>query len=237
MHPLNELTGQRFGRLLVVRRAGSYRGGATWLCRCDCGVEREVIGWELTSQTRPRKSCGCLIKEWRRSGDSGRTHGLRRHPLYKKWCGIKERCSNPNHKHWKDYGGRGIGVCRGWAESFESFLADVGAPPTRRHSIDRRDNDRGYDCGHCDDCISRGAAPNWRWATMPEQVRNSRTAHVVEHDGVSQCIADWATTTGIAASTISFRLRSGWSTSRALTEPVGPQRPKTRNGRRLSTAP
>lgn len=107
-----------------------------------------------------------------------KTHGAggydRRTTEYNTWVGMVQRCTNPKNIGWRLYGGRGIAVCERWRWSFESFLADMGAKPSPTHSIDRIDNDRGYDCGACPDCIERNARANCRWATPTEQSRNRR---------------------------------------------------------------
>jgi hypothetical protein len=81
---------------------------------------------------------------------------------YSCWLELRSRCRNPRHRRYKDYGGRGITVCERWDNSFENFLADMGRRPSRYHSIDRKDNDRGYSPGNC------------RWATREQQRNNQR---------------------------------------------------------------
>lgn len=75
---------------------------------------------------------------------------------------MRQRCLNPNHEHYADYGGRGIGICQPWLDSFAAFLADMGPRPSPRHSIDRKDNEKGYSPDNC------------RWATPDVQARNRR---------------------------------------------------------------
>lgn len=151
-------TGNRHGRLVVLREAGRQHREVMWVCRCDCGAEVTVRG----AQMRHGKSasCGCL-RAIRASATHG-THRLKQTPEYKTWCGIKNRCKHPYMKSYKYYGGRGIRMCDRWANSFEAFLADMGTKPTPQHSIDRIDNDKGYEPGNC------------RWATAHEQVMNRR---------------------------------------------------------------
>lgn len=114
------------------------------------------------------------------------------------------RCEVPTSKHFADYGGRGIAVCRQWRRSFESFLAAVGRKPTPSHSLDRIDNAKGYKPG------------NVRWATREEQARNRRNNHVVHFRGQSLPVVAWAERTGIKYRTLMARLARGWSPARAL---------------------
>jgi hypothetical protein len=108
-----------------------------------------------------------------------------------------QRCSNPNAKNYSRYGGRGISVCAEWAASFERFLSDVGPCPSSDHSIDRIDNDGGYEPG------------NVRWATRVEQMRNTSRADLVTYQGRTQTLGQWAVETGIPRGTIWNRIRRG----------------------------
>lgn len=205
-----DLAGQTFGRWLVLRLIEADRG-LRWLCRCQCGTEREVSGGHLKSGAS--ESCGCITREV--TSERNRTHGKSESREYEIWCGIKKRCHDKKCTRYSDYGGRGIKVCDRWLHSFENFLADMGPCPSKKHSIDRfPDNDGNYEPGNC------------RWATGLEQGRNCRRNRVMTWSGKSQCIAAWSEEIGIDAKTIQRRLGLGWSDEEALTTSIGSVRHK-----------
>jgi hypothetical protein len=196
-----DLTGRQFGMLTVLRRAGSFPNGKGtnpgWLVRCRCGTEKRVRAGNLT--TGRSTSCGCALTR----------HGMYGTPEYAAWTSIRQRCENPRARSFPNYGARGIRVCPRWRASFEAFLADMGRRPTPRHSVDRIDNGSDYTPDNC------------RWATPTEQQRNKRTTRLLEADGRVMSLAAWAEETGIGRTTITERIRRGWSVSRAVTTPPG----------------
>jgi hypothetical protein len=197
-HGLLEMAGQRFGRWLVVERTGSTKT-AYWLCRCDCGAERAVNGSSLRKGLS--QSCGCLGREL--SAQRRLKHGGKGSPEYRVWAGMKTRCLNPNDKHFKDYGGRGIKVCERWL-SFEMFRHDMGPRPSAGHSIDRRDSDGDYEPGNC------------RWATSKEQTRNYSRNRLYAIGDVAKCLVEWCEEYGKRYHLVHARLRRGWPLERAL---------------------
>ena len=149
------MIGLRFNMLVVLRetRKPGVRG-RFYVCRCDCGAEAVAYGGHL--RAGGRKSCGCALAA------SKRTHGMSRTPEYKAWDGARARCNNPANRKYPLYGGRGIRMADEWLHSFSAFIAEVGPRPSLKHSLDRKDNDRGYEPG------------NVRWATTREQNINRR---------------------------------------------------------------
>ena len=155
---MKNLTGQKFGRLLVLKFLESRDNKRFWLCLCDCGKFKEKPTGELTNGGT--LSCGCMKRE--KILKATTTHGLTKTPEYQTWAGIKKRCLNSKNKDYHHYGGRGITICKRWLNSFENFLEDMGERPSKNHSIDRIDNNSNY------------CKENCRWATQKEQKRNTR---------------------------------------------------------------
>lgn len=127
---------------------------------------------------------------------------------YSTWSSMLSRCNNKNHRAYASYGGRGITVCEDWAQSYPSFLRDMGRKPSPSHSLERIDNSRGYEPGNC------------RWATMREQSNNRRSSQFLSAFGRSQTKAMWAREFGLSPEMLHNRLRNGWPLEEALTKPL-----------------
>ena len=156
--PVTDITGQRFGRLVVMQHVRGERPYQYWSAKCDCGAEIEAEARQLKRGFK--QSCGCLLRELRAAMV---THGKSRRgavaPEYKCWQAMHQRCTDASRHNYARYGGRGISVCERWRD-FVAFLEDVGPRPDRAHTIDRIDNDGNYEPG------------NVRWATKSEQSLN-----------------------------------------------------------------
>lgn len=188
--------GATFGRLTVVDVAPRSRVS----CKCSCGNQHVAIAGNLLSgRTR---SCGCI----RRENNNHITHGKTGSLTHTRWLVMRRRCSNPKTTGYENYGGRGIKVCERWAD-YSSFLADMGECPPGM-TIDRIDSDGNYEPENC------------RWATKLTQARNTRANHVLEFNGQTKCLEEWAEEYGMSSRSLMSRLRLGWSVEKALTTPI-----------------
>lgn len=167
MGKVKDLSGQKFGRLTVLRRVDNGSRLAEWLCLCDCG--KTVVKKGTLISRGYVKSCGCLQREQaRKYGGVNRKHGDQGSRLYGVWLGMKSRCYNSNVHNFQNYGGRGIRVCDEWLHDYPKFKEWAiasgydGEAPQGKCTIDRIDVDGNYEPSNC------------RWADMSTQRRNQR---------------------------------------------------------------
>jgi len=141
-------------------------------------------------------------------------------PTYRSWESMRTRCLGVWSTTYSYYGGRGIAICARWMR-FENFLEDMGERPPKT-SIDRIDNNAHYSCGHCEQCQSNGWKANCQWATRSQQAQNSRQVVLIEFNGESRCLAEWARVLGMNRYTLHSRLfKAGWPVEKAMTTPAG----------------
>lgn len=196
-----DLVGQTFGRLTVVSRVPDSTGRhrTMWLCKCICGTEVTRRSDSLKDKNTKASSChNCC----RMVGATthGNAVGGKPTPEYTIWQAMLQRC-----RHHKSYAGRGITVCERW-QNFEAFLADMGPRPDNNHSIERKDNDKGYAPDNCVWCPS-----------MMIQLANTRRNRYVLLDGQKVHVTEAARRLGLNPVTVSGRLnKSGWSVERAF---------------------
>ncbi len=138
------------------------------------------------------------------AGSTHTLHGNSKKPEYKIWVCIKSRCFNVNNTRYKNYGGRGITMCKAWADSYEAFYKDMGAMPSPKHSIDRIDVNGNYEPLNC------------RWATQEEQSNNTTRSRYFTINGNTLNLTQWAKKYGLHLDTTRARIRLGWSIEEAL---------------------
>lgn len=207
-----DLTGERFGHLVVLSQAEDYISphgvvSHRWLCQCDCGNKTIVTASGLKSKEHRTKSCGCMHHP--------KTHGLTNAHIYNVWTNMKQRCNNPHHKAYKNYGARGITVCDEWSNSSEAFFKwafDNGY--SEGLELDRIDNNLGYFPENC------------RWITHKEQQLNKRNNRLVEYNGETKPLILWQQELGFDYHRINVRLLKGWDAKRAFETPVQIQKKK-----------
>ena len=177
-----DLTGQRFGRLTVLRRDESVHGHgkiSKWICQCDCGKVKSINSYHL--RFGPTKSCGCYQKE-RASESTSKHYSPERIKLDAVWRAMIQRCERKTCKSYHNYGGRGISVCKQWHD-IENFITDMLPGYHFGLQLDRIDNNGNYEPSNC------------RWVTPKENTHNFRRNVWVTAMGKRMIQADWARAT------------------------------------------
>lgn len=201
--------GKKFGKWTVIGHPFSV--GSAWQYRavvqCDCGAVSAVVCGNLASgKSESCPSCANTGKHMSHGGSQRRG----KHPLYGVWTAMLSRCSNPNNRAFKDYGGRGISVCDEWSQDFAAFREwSESHGYARGLQIDRIDNELGYSPDNC------------RFVPCQTNQRNRRSNKKVTAFGETKCIAEWADDSRcvVARSALAYRLASGWNPETALTKP------------------
>lgn len=185
--------GKKYGALRVISRQ-PISGASQWLCQCDCGQQTVARGSNI--KRGHTTSCGC--RRWKH----GHASNYRATPTYRTWQCMITRCNERYATEYKNYGGRGIKVCKRW-KKFENFLKDMGERPSGK-TLDRINNDGNYEPSNC------------RWATPKEQKRNSRTSRFIVINGEKKTIAEWAEISSISYRTLYDRIRGGVPSNKLL---------------------
>lgn len=204
MPKIIDLTGQKFGRLTVIKYVGKDKHHfAHWLCRCDCGNEKTINSNALRSGVTI--SCGCYHSE--RTVKVHSKHNLSHTRLYTEWRHMKDRCLNPNHKAYSYYGGRGITICPEWKDDVQAFADwSYSNGYADNLTLDRIDANGNYEPSNC------------RWITQSEQMSNTRRCQIYEINGEKHTISEWCKIYNVPYERTRNRVvNRGWNIEKALT--------------------
>ena len=208
---MKDLIGKEFGRLVVLEQHPEKKKGyIQWICKCQCG-NIIVVRSDLLKSGGVR-SCGCLAREihsayCRGLGLARTTHKKSNTRLYKIYSNMKDRCYNKNNHAYKDYGLRGITICKEWLKDFNTFYEwAINNGYKDNLTIDRKDNNSGYSPDNC------------RWITRTKQCLNTRNNKFITYNNKTQTLKEWTDELGLSYSKIWKRLHRGWSFERAIKE-------------------
>lgn len=199
MAKAKDITGQKFNMLTALYPVGVSKNGTwIWMCKCDCGNEKQINSRNLHSGGT--RSCGCLAKKARIENMkklNGVYHGFSKEKLHSVWLSMRGRCCNPNNYDFKYYGGKGIQICEEWLEyeSFKEWAFINGY--SEGLTLDRIDSSKNY------------CPENCRWVDMKTQSNNKSNNVVIEYNGESHTLKEWAEILGINYSTVHKRYSAG----------------------------
>lgn len=192
-------TGKFYGNLMVIefsylRKTKSGVNQSMWLCQCECGEVFEVRAGDL------RRKDGRAIRSCKYCGPTRHSHctGFQSSE-YISWRSMKTRCQRQ-----KDYISRNITVCEQWVNSFVNFLEDMGFKPDPSYTIERIDNNKGYEPGNC------------KWATRYDQSRNKRSNTKITINDRTMILADWIKESGVSIWKYFYLVKNGDSPEEAL---------------------
>lgn len=195
MSQLIDLTGQRFGRLVVIKRArNGNTTGAKWECQCDCGKQTISDGYDL----RQGKAISCGCSRGTLFPEPHFKHGCSNTKLYREWAGMKSRCYGKSSSSFKCHGGRGISVCEEWLSGFAPFKDwALKNGFCKDLTLDRINNDGNYEPSNC------------RWITNKEQSRNKQDTIFVLLNGVRIPFVDAVEQLGLTYHKAWYKMRKG----------------------------
>ena len=200
------LKGRKFNKLQVIDFYGNKKGRTYWQCKCDCGKVCILEAYKIKSGHT--KSCGCLGVENKKTlYKYSIKHKKMDTKLYRVWQNMKRRCYTASSNSYKNYGARGIKVCKEWSQDFISFYNWAMANGYKENlTIDRINVNGNYEPNNC------------RWATMEEQANNKRNNVFINYNGEKLSINQWSKKTGIKRETIYWRLQHGFSLEKVFSK-------------------
>lgn len=210
MAKFEDLTGQKFGRLTVIKRAENSKCGRTrWLCKCECGNYKDVQSIHL--KNKKILSCGCLAIENTIKRNS--SHNLSKIRMYKIYHGMKQRCYNSKNPEYHNYGGRGIIICNEWLDKEDGFINfynwAIQNGYSKDLSIDRIDVNGNYEPSNC------------RWADEKIQSNNKRCSHYITYKNETHTMKEWCEELNLKYGIVKSRIYRNWTPEEAFETPIG----------------
>ena len=206
MAKYKDLTGMRFGRLVVLKESEpTSTNKRNWLCQCDCGSI--VVKSDHSLRYNGTKSCGCIQKEQlAKRNHENRKWDIKNDRIHRIWGAMKHRCYSENDTHYSNYGGRGIKICDEWLNDFEAFQEWVLSNGYSDNlTIDRIDGDKGYYPENC------------RWATQKQQANNFSRNKILEYEGEKHTLTEWCEILGLNYGRTKARINAcGWTVEEAF---------------------
>lgn len=200
---MEDLTGNKYGRLTILKYSHNVGTNSFWICKCECGNIKAIQGTRMKKGST--KSCGCYSVEV--STKHGNKSGGKESGAYTSWRGMIDRCTNPNADNYQYYGGRGISICERWLD-FSNFLEDMGERPLKG-TIERKNNSKGYFPENC------------AWACRRKQANNTRRNHYITYKGKQMSIAEASRIYGIPYYTLRSRIYNyKWDIEKAIETPT-----------------
>lgn len=218
MGRLKDYTGERFGRLIVIKRVENNKHNQVrWLCKCDCGNKKIVLANALREGNT--RSCGCLKHEQNYINIVHITHNKSNTRLYNIWKNMKNRCNNPKNRRHKFYYDKGIKVCNEWQKNFMSFYKWAMENGYKENlTIDRIDNNGNYEPNNC------------RWATITEQNNNQSNNIRIYYNNITYNVKDFCKKYKIKRCTLMQRLKNNWNIEKIINTPIQSKRSILYNG-------
>lgn len=203
MGKFQDLTGQKFGSLTVIKKIDNINGRTAYLCECECGNRKNIAGKYLKNGST--KTCGC----GKSINPHHKKHGQSNNKIYFKYKNMINRCYRQEDKKYKNYGGRGIKVCDEWANNFEAFYFwAINNGYSNELTLDRINVNGDYKPSNC------------RWVDLLTQANNKTNNRIIKFNNELHTLAEWAKIKNIKYGTLSARLKRNWSIKKALTMPV-----------------
>lgn len=201
----DDLAGKTFNRLTAIRYVGKdSKRQALWEFSCRCGKSYVGIGTDVKRGLI--KSCGCQKDEAIiATGKANTIHGISKTITATSWTAMMQRCYNSKTKAYEAYGAVGIKPCEFIRSTPVNLILAIGERPSVEYSLDRINNDFGYCCGKCAECMTNGLPSNLKWSTRKQQNNNRKCCKKMEINGQTKTLSEWSDELNVPITTMRYR--------------------------------